>query len=247
MKNLFKYRAWIRTITTWLCVPAFFYGAYLIWNDLASAWWLLGTFIVYQMSMLILSVGNHRLFSHRMFKCHRFWHWFFAIWGVAFGNGSAMTWVYIHLGHHRFADTPQDPHETTFKYFFRWTHKPFQYDIPAVKWMMRDPVHRYTHQFAVIWVLLVALVAYLISWEFFIFCYLIPMGYHQITGGLFYIFSHTKDGAANRYWLEFILPFAGEWNHKIHHAPGGSKVLDNKQKWYQFDLGYLFARLIKNG
>lgn len=247
MKNLFKFKAWERTLMTWCLFPFLFYGLYLIFTGGANPWWLLGTFIVYQFSMLTLSVGNHRLFVHRMFECSRFWHWAFAIWGVASGNGSAVQWTLIHIGHHMHADTPKDPHPTSLAYFFRYKHKEIVYSVPHVKYMFRNLEHRITHQYAILWVVGLALLSYCISWEFFVFCYAMPVVYHLFTGGLFYLYSHNKSGAVDRYWLEFIFPFVGEWNHKTHHARGGSRILNNQHSWWDIDWGYQFIRMIKNG
>jgi stearoyl-CoA desaturase (delta-9 desaturase) len=243
---MFKYQAWMRTISTFITLPFFLYGIYLLISGSISILWLLPSLIIYHISMITLSVGNHRLFTHRMFKCNRFWHWFFALWGTAMGNGSPVQWVLIHLGHHKFADTSKDPHTTTFSYFFRFKHKKIEYKIPGVKWLLKDKALWFSHKYAALIVLAVPLLASLISLKFFIFFYALPMFYHHITGGLFYIFSHNKDGAVDRYWLEFIFPFAGEWNHSKHHSESGQHDLDCSSKWYHFDLGYYVICLIKS-
>lgn len=241
----FKFKALHRTILTWFLFPFFFVGANLIISNQSSIWWLLGSFIVYQFCMITLSVGNHRLFTHRTFTCSKFWHWIFSIWGVATGNGSAVQWVLIHIGHHRYSDTANDPHPTSFGYFFRYRHKQIKYDVPRVKFMLRCLEHRLTHQYALVLVISLPALSYCISFNFFVFCYAIPICWHLFTGGIFYLFSHNKSGAVNRYWLEFIFPFVGEWNHKAHHTQDGSKLLNNQIGKYDIDWGYQFIRLIQ--
>lgn len=240
----FYFRAWMRTLMTWVGIAGIIYGGVLLYTGAVSAYWLIGTFITYQICMFTLSVGNHRLFSHRAFKTNKFWQWFFSIWGTGFGNGSSYMWVFIHLGHHMFSDTERDPHETTFKYFFRLKHKQITYTLPKVKWLLREANHYYTHKYAVLFVLMFPILASLVSFNFFLFCYLIPMAWHQITGGLFYIYSHNKSGALNRFWIGIPFPFAGEWLHKSHHEAGKGRMLNNATEPGQFDIGYWFARLI---
>lgn len=244
--DLLVFRVWMRTLMTWTGAAGIAYGLSEIFSGAASAWWLVGTFVVYQVSMFTLSVGYHRLFTHRAFETSRFWNWFFAIWGVGFGNGSAFTWTYIHSGHHLYADTPKDPHYTTWKYFFRLKHKPLHYKIPRLRWMLRDPVFYYTHKYAMLWVALFPVLAAIVSWKFFLFCYLLPMGWQQITGGIFYLYSHDKNGALSRPLIGLVFPTAGEWYHADHHVPGHANRLNYAHLPWHYDFGYLFARIIRN-
>jgi len=244
MTDLFKFRAWHRTFMTWIGIPSIFYGIYLIYETIVSPYWLIGTFLVYQLCVFSLSIGNHRLFSHRMFKCNRLWHWLFGITTTASGNGSTIQWVFIHLGHHMHSDTPLDPHTVTWYQFFKLSPKNINFRVPRAALLLRDPMHRILHQYALLFVLAVPIIFYLISPMFFLFCYLIPVAYHHITGNLFYIYSHTNIGSVDRGWVGWIFPFAGEWNHRYHHV-GNERAMNNAQLPGQFDIGYWFSKLIK--
>ncbi len=57
-----------------------------------------------------ITVGYHRFLSHRSFRCHRFFEYFFIAGGYLAYQGSPVWWSAIHRAHHRFADTPLDPH-----------------------------------------------------------------------------------------------------------------------------------------
>jgi stearoyl-CoA desaturase (delta-9 desaturase) len=245
MNPLFKFYAWQRTVMTWLAIPIAIYAISLLITGIASPLWLIGYFIVYQFSMIALSVGNHRLFSHRAFKCNRVWHWLFAGITTAFGNGSTFQWITIHIGHHMHSDTPLDPHTVTYMQFFKLRAKSINFKVPYAKWALRDPVHRTTHKYAIFFVLGVATVAALISTNVFLFCYALPLAHHIITGNLFYLYSHNTEHAVDRPWMALLFPFAGEWNHKIHHVRGMEKLLNNAQSPWQFDPGYWFIKLIQ--
>lgn len=57
-----------------------------------------------------VTVGFHRLFTHRSFKTSPFWRGFFAVAGSMAIEGSVIKWVADHRRHHAFADQVGDPH-----------------------------------------------------------------------------------------------------------------------------------------
>ena len=57
-----------------------------------------------------VTVGFHRLLTHRSFKCHRFTRAFFAALGSAAAEGPVIDWVATHRKHHHFSDDHGDPH-----------------------------------------------------------------------------------------------------------------------------------------
>jgi stearoyl-CoA desaturase (delta-9 desaturase) len=57
-----------------------------------------------------ITVGYHRLLTHRSFKCHRFVRAAFAALGSAAAEGPVIDWVATHRKHHQFSDAAGDPH-----------------------------------------------------------------------------------------------------------------------------------------
>jgi stearoyl-CoA desaturase (delta-9 desaturase) len=57
-----------------------------------------------------VTVGFHRLLTHRSFSCHRFTRAAFAALGSAAAEGPVIDWVATHRKHHDFSDEPGDPH-----------------------------------------------------------------------------------------------------------------------------------------
>jgi stearoyl-CoA desaturase (delta-9 desaturase) len=57
-----------------------------------------------------ITVGFHRLFTHRSFKCGRVLRALFAILGSAAAEGPVIDWVATHRKHHQFSDESGDPH-----------------------------------------------------------------------------------------------------------------------------------------
>ncbi|WP_211473004.1 acyl-CoA desaturase [Collimonas humicola] len=86
-------------------------------------WLWLGIFAVpFQLSLLapcvilgfllILGVelGHHRYFSHRSFRTGRVFQFVLGVWATAAFQRDVLWWASMHRLHHRFSDTPNDPH-----------------------------------------------------------------------------------------------------------------------------------------
>ena len=76
----------------------------LHWRDLA----ILG--FVYLVTGLGITVGFHRLLTHRSFKTSRALRGIFAALGSAAIEGPVISWVADHRKHHTFSDEQGDPH-----------------------------------------------------------------------------------------------------------------------------------------
>lgn len=57
-----------------------------------------------------ITVGYHRLFTHRSFTARKPVRWLFAIAGSMAVQGSLISWVATHRRHHAYADEYGDPH-----------------------------------------------------------------------------------------------------------------------------------------
>jgi stearoyl-CoA desaturase (delta-9 desaturase) len=80
------------------------WGGSLHWHDLVV------TAIVYALTGAGITVGYHRLFTHRSFKTTRTLRAVFAVLGSMAVEGSVVEWVSTHRKHHDFSDEPGDPH-----------------------------------------------------------------------------------------------------------------------------------------
>ncbi len=86
-------------------------GAYLGWTNHLLVWQDLVVFaICYAGIGMGITVGFHRLLTHRSFKCNRWLRAFFAALGSAAAEGPVIDWVATHRKHHQFSDEPGDPH-----------------------------------------------------------------------------------------------------------------------------------------
>ena len=66
--------------------------------------------ITYTLTGLGVTVGYHRLFTHRSFKTVRAVRALLAVLGSMAVEGPVIEWVATHGTHHRFSDRTGDPH-----------------------------------------------------------------------------------------------------------------------------------------
>lgn len=76
----------------------------LRWSDVAIF------VVMYVPCGLGVTVGFHRLLTHRSFKTSRWLRGLFAICGTMAVEGPVINWVTFHRQHHAYSDQPGDPH-----------------------------------------------------------------------------------------------------------------------------------------
>ncbi len=103
-------------------VPWFF-----SWSGVAL--WLIGQIVF---GTLGITVGYHRLLTHRSFACGKWLEHAFATLGICCMQDTPARWVAFHRKHHQYSDEPQDPHSPLVDFF--WSH---------VGWVVLEkPEHR---------------------------------------------------------------------------------------------------------
>ena len=139
-------------------------GNLLAWQDLlilALSYMIVGTGI---------TVGFHRLLTHRSFKCHRVVRAGFAALGSAAAEGPVIDWVATHRKHHQFSDVAGDPHSPHVGHGTGWrgaisglihAHLGWVFSDMEVaderryaKDLLADPLIRFVDRTFVLWVVL---------------------------------------------------------------------------------------------
>ena len=101
-------------LLTFTAVPAYLY--HFGWD-----WFLFGVFLFYYTATgTSITLGYHRLFSHKAFKAKWPVKLFVLLFGAAAFENSALWWSSEHRKHHKHVDTDDDPYDIT-KGFF-WAH-----------------------------------------------------------------------------------------------------------------------------
>jgi stearoyl-CoA desaturase (delta-9 desaturase) len=237
---MLRHKAWMSNVAYYVGVLA------LIWAAWASPLWLLVALPIYLLGGFTLSVGYHRLFCHGSFKTSRFWHGFWATSGVLFMYSSPLQWAITHATHHRHSDTERDPHEGPLK-AASLLRKGYR-DVPLMtikgRRLLRDPIHYFVDKhYAGIWLAFTALMV-LVSWEFFVYAYLPAVGAAHLVASMHQFVSHIGNSPKNLWFMEYLMPSAGEWLHKTHHEhPGWSTF---RTKPWHLDTGSLVISLTRS-
>jgi stearoyl-CoA desaturase (Delta-9 desaturase) len=82
----------------------------LLWNSVVSATDLAILAVMYVLTGLGVTVGFHRLLTHRSFQAPKPVEYAFAVLGSMAVQGPVMAWVADHRKHHAHADHEGDPH-----------------------------------------------------------------------------------------------------------------------------------------
>jgi stearoyl-CoA desaturase (Delta-9 desaturase) len=140
------------------------WGGVLVWQDFVVL------AVTYVLTGVGVTVGFHRLLTHRSFKTSGTLRALFAVLGSAAVEGPVIEWVSTHRQHHRFSDRPGDPHSPHVDHgvglkgamrglvhaHLGWTFRGVDRACPQhyAKDLLNDPVMRAVDRTFVLWVLL---------------------------------------------------------------------------------------------
>ena len=106
-------------------------GIVLLWGHGFSWAHLIVLLVMYHLTALGVTLGYHRLFTHRAFETFRPIRLILGILGSMAVQGPLLKWVAVHRRHHQHSDEPGDP------------HSPHLHG-PGVLAMLRGLVHAHT-------------------------------------------------------------------------------------------------------
>jgi stearoyl-CoA desaturase (Delta-9 desaturase) len=217
------------------------------WSDLV----LLAT--MYTLVAFGVTVGYHRMLTHRSFRPHPIVKCILLILGSMSLEGSALEWAATHIKHHARADHPGDPHsplEGFFHAHFGWLFQERDAD-PHVycRNLVADPLVVFVSRTFLLWPLLSLVIPFAIGgWTGLLWGGLVRIFLtHHVTwsiNSVCHTFGKrdfdTNDQSRNE-WIVGLLAFGEGW-HNNHHAFPRSAF--HGLRWWQFDLsGYLIWTL----
>src|ERR1043165_9230946 len=100
----------VRTLVLGIPAAALVAGGWLAWGGALHWHDLVVLAITYTLTGLGITVGYHRLFTHRSFKTTRPLRALLAVLGSMAVEGPVDEWVATHRQHHRFSDHAGDQH-----------------------------------------------------------------------------------------------------------------------------------------
>ena len=99
---------------------AFIVAIVLLWNSVVGVADLVAFAVMYLLAGFGVTVGFHRLLTHRSFQTHKAVQYAFAIAGSMSVQGPVIDWVADHRKHHAHADQDGDPHSPHVQFEEGW-------------------------------------------------------------------------------------------------------------------------------
>jgi stearoyl-CoA desaturase (Delta-9 desaturase) len=228
---------------------------------------------LYVLTILGITVGFHRHFTHHAFKAKRWVRVALAILGSMACQGPVIYWVANHRRHHTFADQPGDPHspffddDTMLKGLIGFWHAhmgwTFHHDTTNTarfaRDLIRDPLVAAVNRRYLAWVALSVLLPPVIgglatlSWAGVLSAFLwgslvrLFLTYHatNAVNSITHLFGQRPFPTEGHSTNNawLAIPVLGEGWHNNHHAFPESAVFG--LEWWQLDLGGLVVMVLE--
>ena len=224
------------------------------WQRLA-----VGVLLYYIATGLGISMGYHRLHTHRSYKCPLWLEYFFAVCGTLTLEGGPIFWVAVHRVHHQNSDQPGDPHSPRDGAF--WSHMGWilfgETNHNNTRIMSKYAPDLAKHRFYVWlnnyhWVPVVALTGLLYAWGGLPMvlwgnCLRIVCGLHAtwLVNSATHMWGPrrfaTRDDSRNN-WMVALISFGEGWHNNHHAHPTSAR---HGLAWYEFDPSWLLIKVLK--
>ena len=216
--------------------------------------------VLYVVTGLGITLGYHRLLTHRSFHTNKVVEYLLTMCGLLANQDGPLTWVGTHRRHHTHSDEPDDPHSP--EHGFWWSHVgwwmrpvPHEWDRTFfnVKDLARDPVHRFFERFHWVFPVVLAVLLYGLgelwsgsglSWVLWgvaartVFVYHSTWLVNSAAHKWGYQQFDTGDRSRNLWWVALVT--FGEGWHNNHHAHQRSAA--HGLRWWEVDITYLTIR-----
>lgn len=225
------------------------------------SWWAFAAavFLYWMTTGLGISMGYHRLHTHRSYKVPLGLEYFFAICGALTLEGGPISWVATHRIHHQKSDRPGDPHSPRDGGW--WAHAGWillgETNHNNTRAMAKYAPDLAKHRFYLWlnnyhWTPTIALAVLLFAigglplmlWGV---CVRVVFGLHatwlvnsatHMWGGRRFA---TRDDSRNNWWVALIT-FGEGWHNNHHAFPTSAR---HGLAWYEFDPTYIQITILK--
>jgi stearoyl-CoA desaturase (delta-9 desaturase) len=218
--------------------------------------------VVYLIAGLGMTVGYHRLLTHRSFQTPRFVEYILTVCGSLANQGGPLHWVAVHRIHHQHSDAEGDPHSPQdgvwWAHLLWWMPYTPALDEPAhyrryIVDLGKDPVHRFLQRYHILFPLGLAGTLFALgnlwgdvglSWLVWGIFVRTTLAYHAtwLVNSATHLWGYrsynTRDQSTNLWWVALIS--LGEGWHNNHHAfPRSAR---HGLRWWELDVTYWFIR-----
>jgi sn-1 stearoyl-lipid 9-desaturase len=211
-----------------------------------------------------ITLGWHRLVTHRSFQVPKWLEYFFVFCGTLAMQGGPIWWVGLHRHHHLYSDQPVDHHDSN-KGFW-WSHMGWMFrEVPAVqeipkftKDISSDPFYRFCDAFFfpiqiafgfLLFTLGERFLGAGFGWSFVLWGVFVRLAfvYHctwfvnSATHMFGYKSHESGDNSRNCWWVAVVT--YGEGWHNNHHAYQYSAR--HGLQWWEVDPTWLMIKGLK--
>jgi len=215
-------------------------------------------FLYWMCTGLGISMGYHRLHTHRSYQVPRWMEYFFAICGALTLEGGPLFWVAVHRLHHQKSDQPGDPHSPRDGAF--WSHMGWilfgETKHNNTRLMAKYAPDVARHKFY-LWlnnwhwlpaVFLTVLLYVVGGWPMMLWgsFFRIAFGLHATwaINSATHMFGArrftTRDDSRNVWWIA-LFTFGEGWHNNHHAHPTSAR---HGLAWYEFDLSWIQIKLL---
>jgi stearoyl-CoA desaturase (delta-9 desaturase) len=228
------------------------YAMVMLWQRYVDALDLALMLTLYFLSGFGITIGFHRLLTHRSFETHPIVKAMLLILGSVAVEGNPIGWASAHLEHHAHADQEGDPHSPMVSlwhahlgWLFKHVPRPDVYG----RWLLRDPIVLFVDRTWFLWGVLGLVIPLVIAgWSGFIWGGLVRVFVtHHVTwsvNSICHTFGkrpfRTRDASRNN-WLVSLLALGEGW-HNNHHAFPRSAF--HGLHWWEIDLSAYVIRAL---
>lgn len=240
-------------IGIFLPIFATFYAMWRLWGELIG-WRELALFVgLYVATGLGVSIGFHRMLTHRSFESGPGVKATFLVLGSMASQGGCIDWAAYHLKHHAHSDREGDPHSPLHGFvhaYFGWILRgPPAERERYCKRLLEDRLVVFVDKTSAVWVVLGLAIPYLVAgWNGLLWGGLVRIAFLSQLAFSVNSFGHafgsrafdTKDESRNN-WVLAVLGFGDGW-HNNHHAFPSMAYHGMTRR--QFDPSALVIRLL---
>ncbi len=224
------------------------------WRVLAAT-----VFLYWLTTGLGISMGYHRLHTHRSYKVPLVLEYFFAVCGALTLEGGPISWVATHRIHHQNSDLPGDPHSPREGGW--WAHAgwlitgatnhnntkamaKYAPDLAKYRFYVWLNNYHWAPTLALALLLLAIGGLPLMLWGVF---FRVTFGLHatwlvnsatHMWGGRRFA---TRDDSRNNWWVALIT-FGEGWHNNHHAHPTSAR---HGLAWYEFDPSWIQIKALK--
>jgi stearoyl-CoA desaturase (delta-9 desaturase) len=208
---------------------------------------------LYYLRMFGVTGGYHRYFSHRTYRTSRAFQFVLAVLAQSSVQKGALWWAAHHRDHHKYSDTPKDPHSYR-DYGFWYSHVGWilsseteETDYARISDLSRYPELRWLNKWHAVPGIALAVALFFIGgwhallWGFFVSTTLLWHGTFTINS-LSHIWGKrryaTTDDSKNNPVLAIVTMGEG-WHNNHHYYP---RSVRQGFRWWQIDMTYYILR-----